>query len=143
MRVPANAEFSLKYKPVSLPTNTSKSKAKTLKRSTAYKTRYLTAGASHTNWFKFKQTRKRSLTVIVNAKGINYNGASTATGVKITCYCGGKKLGSASPIYYGQKMKFKVTNSSAYGKAKAGTYYFIITSMNKYTNGSYQIRVAK
>ncbi|MDD6154296.1 MAG: hypothetical protein PUB39_01875 [Eubacteriales bacterium] len=137
-----NVEFTIKYAKLTLPTNTKKSKALTLKRGKAYKTGYVPLGAVQTQWFKVKQTKTKKLWFYVNTKGIKDYGGTNTRGIKITAYVGKKKLGTKK-VNYAMAGPIKITYSTKKGYAKKGTYYFKVETFNKYTGGSYKVKIGK
>lgn len=130
--------YGIKYKyySYSKKKNTKKKKAITLKRKGKYKKIAVPAnGKKGSQWYKFKVTKKRTTQVTVDAKYVK------SGKFKITVYCGKKKVGTGT-ISNGYVNKYKITNSTTYGKANKGTYYVKI-SKDKKGNGAYKIKYTK
>ena len=130
--------FGVKYtnSKVSYSSLSKKSKAKKLKRKGSYKSNVLLANnKSASQWYKFKVTSKRKTVVKVDARKVK------SGTLKIAVYAGSKKIGS-STVTKGDVNAYTVTNSTSYGKAKAGTYYVKITKTKK-CNGVYKVKYAQ
>ena len=131
-------KYGISYKiyAATLRSNTSKSKAKTLKRKAKYISTAMPAtGKSGSQWYKFKVTKKRATQFNIDTTNIK-SGKMT-----VTIYCGKKKVGSTS-LVNGKVNPIEITYSTTYGKAKKGTYYVKITKSAK-ANGAYKVRYAK
>lgn len=131
-------KYGISYKIYAAPlrSNTSKSKAKTLKRKAKYISTAMPAtGKSGSQWYKFKVTKKRATQFNIDTTNIKSGKMS------VTIYCGKKKVGSTS-LVNGKVNPIEITYSTTYGKAKKGTYYVKITKSAK-ANGAYKVRYAK
>jgi len=136
-------KYGISYKIYAAPlrSNTSKSKAKTLKRKAKYISTAMPAtGKSSSQWYKFKVTKKRATQINIDTRNIKYSDYKSVK-MTVTIYCGKKKVGSTS-LVNGKVNPIEITYSTTYGKAKKGTYYVKITKSAK-ANGVYKIKYAK
>lgn len=116
--------------------NTTKKKAKTLKRKGKFISTVMPAtGKAGNQWYKFKVPKKQATQIRINMANVK------SGKVKATVYCGKKKVASTT-LYNGTVNTLKVTYSTSYGKAKKGTYYLKLSKSAK-ANGSYKIRYLK
>lgn len=114
--------------------NTSKKKAVTLKRKAKAKKMVKPAtGKKMTQWYKFKVTKKRKTVLSFDASMIK------SGTVKLTLYCGKKKIGSTKTIANGEAYNYKITNSTTWYKANKGTYYVKVATSAK-CSGMYKVR---
>ena len=119
-----------------LRANTTKKKAKTLKRKGKFISTVMPAtGKAGNQWYKFKVPKKQATQIRINMANVK------SGKVKATVYCGKKKVASTT-LYNGTINTLKVTYSTSYGKAKKGTYYLKLSKSAK-ANGSYKIRYLK
>ncbi len=133
-------KYGIKYKVYAAPirTNTSKGKAKSLKRKAKYISTAMPAtGKSGNHWYKFKVTKKRATRIAIDVRNIK----SGTT--KVTVYRGKKKVGITQTIGNGGVYTLKVQYSTKYeDKAMKGTYYIKITKSAK-ANGVHKIKYVK
>ncbi|MGN0709708.1 MAG: hypothetical protein ACI4LM_05660 [Anaerovoracaceae bacterium] len=135
--------FQVKYSPAS-GSNTSKSRAKTASKGGSKKTSYFFFKKGKSLWFRVRQPRYGRLKVLVDGRGLHrYTGDGSSYGFSVACYYGSKKIGSTRKVYGANGSYFTVTNSTRYGKAKAGTYYFKVSKMSSKVNGKINFKVYK
>ena len=116
--------------------NTTKKKAKTLKRKGKFISTVMPAtGKAGNQWYKFKVPKKQATQIRINMANVK------SGKTKATVYCGKKKVASTT-LYNGTVNTLKLTYSTSYGKAKKGTYYLKLSKSAK-ANGSYKIRYLK
>lgn len=130
--------YGIQYKQYAgvLRTNTTKKKARTLKRQAKYIANTMPATTvSSSHWYKFKVTKKRATQIRIDATYIK------SGKVTVTVYRGKKKVGTTT-LVKGKINTIKVTYSNKKGVAKKGTYYVKVTRSAK-ANGQYRIRYLK
>ncbi len=130
--------YGIKYKVYgsALRKNTTKKKAKTLKRKAKFISTAIPANGKKGNqWYKFKVPKKQATQIRINMANVK------SGKMKATVYYGKKKVASTS-LVNGTTNTLKLTYSTSYGKAKKGTYYLKLSKSAK-TNGSYKIRYLK
>ena len=122
--------FSLKETAVKAKSRAKRAKAVNIKKGKTVKG-IVTAGDKKANWYKFTVKKKKPVTITLDGNVEN--------NLKFTIYNKkGKKIDSTS--YYGYKRDLKLTYSTTYGKANAGTYYIKIEKANANSNGVYSIK---
>ena len=130
--------YGIQYKVYgsALRKNTTKKKAKTLKRKAKFISTAIPANGKKGNqWYKFKVPKKQATQIRINMANVK------SGKIKATVYYGKKKVASTS-LVNGTTNTLKLTYSTSYGKAKKGTYYLKLSKSAK-TNGSYKIRYLK
>ncbi len=115
-----------------------KSKAKKIKRKKLQKGLMIT-GAQKTHWYKFKNTKKKKVKLIITSK-LTSTGTSSG-GIKVTCYKGKKKfIGTPTITEYnnGETKQYELSNTLG-GKLAKGTYYVKVQCYQKGT-GYYTLK---
>lgn len=91
----------------------------------------ISAGKKQVDWYKFKNKKKKKLTLNVETLGVGK--------IVFTVYNSkGKKIGDYTS--YGGARKLTITNSTTYGKANKGTYYVKVSRYDANSTGIYSLK---
>lgn len=122
--------FSLKETAIKAKSGAKRAKAVNVKKGKTVKGLIVT-GEKKANWYKFTVKKKKPVKITLDGDAEN--------SLKFTIYNKkGKKIDSTT--YSGYKREFKLTYSTTYGKANAGTYYIKIEKANANSNAVYSMK---
>lgn len=133
-----NTKFKVRYKAYTIPTNTTKAKARTVKKGASPLTTLDQAGKKDVYWFKVVQPTKSKLTITVNA-GAMFDASGSNDKMKVAIYYGSKQVGTTQTLYPGYYGKYQITYGTTSGKANAGNYYVKVVDAHATTNGIYKV----
>ena len=123
-------EFKIKEAEVKEKSGTKRSKAVTIKAKKKVNGT-IVAGSKQADWYKFKLSKKKKLTITVSGQASTY--------LNFTVYNSKGKEISTKSLYGSGSMDIEVTNSTTYGKANKGTYYIKVSRKSSKDSGIYKL----
>lgn len=134
LKVKANSNYDGGYRikyangSISEKSGKTKSKAVTIKKGSTKKG-YIYAGSSQADWYKFKLTSSKKVTITV--KG------GTNDRLKIAVYKGSKRIAGTPQTFWSDDESLKLTSN---GKFSKGTYYIKVYRGNSKSSGYYTLK---